>query len=241
MSAAVSALDEKDDKGRFIRTAATFREFISENHPVFQPEAGRYHLIISWACPWANRVACVRKLKGLEDVIGLSVVHPTWGRTRPDDPNDMHAGWVFATEEETRSSPTGMGSFALKGVIPLPEGMVPGEAKTVRDIYVATGQDPKKYTVPLLWDKRTNTIVNNESSDLIVMLNEAFNHIAKQPQLDLNPPDTRDFQAELNEWIYPTINVSRSMVCFAAFTESRRRTAFIAPASLSHSLHMKKR
>lgn len=241
MSAAVSALDEKDDKGRFIRTAATFREFISKDHPEFQPEADRYHLIISWACPWANRVACVRKLKGLEDVIGLSVVHPTWGRTRPDDPNDMHAGWVFATEDETRSSPTGMGSFAIKGVIPLPEGMVPGEVKTVRDVYVATGQDPKKYTVPLLWDKRTKTIVNNESSDLIVMLNEAFNHIAKNPQLDLNPPETRDLQAELNDWIYPTVNVSFSMEHYSWFTELRRRMACIAPASRSLSSPMKKR
>lgn len=207
MSAAVSALDEKDNKGRFVRTAATFREWISADHEVFKPEADRYHLVISWACPWANRVACVRKLKGLEDVIGLSVVHPTWGRTRPDDPEDSHSGWLFATESEKRSSPSGMGSFQFDDVSPLPDGMIPGApAKSVRDVYVATGNDPKKYTVPFLWDKKTGTIVNNESSDLIVMLNDAFNEFAKHPEFDLNPVETRDEQASFNEWIYATIN-----------------------------------
>ncbi|KAJ8600242.1 hypothetical protein CTAYLR_001986 [Chrysophaeum taylorii] len=201
--AALSALDEKDDKGRFVRTEATFRDWISKDHPVFKPEAGRYHLVISWACPWANRVACVRKLKGLEDVIGLSVVHPTWQRTKPDV--DAHAGWAFATEDQVFASPNGSGKFQLKGVIPLPDDVVPG-AKFVRDVYEATGNDPKKYTVPLLWDKLTKTIVNNESSDLIVMLNSAFNDLAKNPDLDLDPPETRDAQADLNSWIYPTIN-----------------------------------
>mmetsp|Transcript_6650 Transcript_6650/g.20217 ORF Transcript_6650/g.20217 Transcript_6650/m.20217 type:complete len:347 (+) Transcript_6650:146-1186(+) len=206
MSGARTALAESDDKGRFIRTVATFREFVSKEHPVFTPEAGRYHLVISWACPWANRVACVRKLKGLESVIGLSVVHPTWGRTRPDDPEDQHTGWLFAAPGEARASSTGYGSFAFDDVSPLPEGLVPGGAASVRDVYVATGTDPKKYTVPLLWDTKTNTIVNNESSDLIVMLNDAFDDLALNPGLDLNPVATRDAQAQLNDWIYPTIN-----------------------------------
>mmetsp|Transcript_16649 Transcript_16649/g.50442 ORF Transcript_16649/g.50442 Transcript_16649/m.50442 type:complete len:350 (+) Transcript_16649:198-1247(+) len=204
-AAARDALDEGDKDGRFVRTAATYRELISATHPKFQPEKGRYVLVISWACPWANRVAAVRKLKGLEDAIGLAVVHPTWQRTRPDDPNDVHAGWTFATEEDTFSSPNGHGAFKLQNVIPLPPGIA-GDAKTVRDVYLAAGDDPHKYTVPLLWDTKFETVVNNESSDLIVTLNEAFNAFAANPTLDLNPKETRDTQAELNEWIYHNIN-----------------------------------
>lgn len=196
MSAAKDSLQEKDTKGRFIRSAATFREFVSADHPTFKPEADRYHLVISWACPWANRVACVRALKGLEDVIGLSVVHPTWGFTKPEV--DNHAGWVFAS---SMTSPTGMGRFDFEQ----DNGPFP-EAKSVRDIYEASGNDPHKYTVPLLWDKKTGTIVNNESSDLIVMLNEAFDSLAKHPEVDLNPEETRNQQAEMNEWIYNNVN-----------------------------------
>ena len=188
-----------------MRTAATFRDVVSKNHAVFKPEAGRYHLVICWACPWANRVATVRHLKGLEKIIGLSVVHPTWQKTKPEDPNDPHNGWTFATKDDIFSSPAGYGSFQFNDVVPLPEGMA-DNAKTVRDMYVATGQDPGKYTVPLLWDTKEQTIVNNESSDLIVMLNEAFNDFAEKPTFDLNPIETRDKQDEVNAWIYPNIN-----------------------------------
>jgi len=199
-------LAEGDKEGRFVRSAATFREIISKDHPTFKPETGRYHLVISWACPWANRVATVRHLKGLEKVIGMSVVHPTWQKTKPE--LDSHAGWAFATEEDTFQSPAGFGAFQVKGVVPLPAAFLGDDAKckTVRDVYVATGNDPGKYTVPLLWDTKEGTVVNNESSDLIVMLNEAFNDFAENPTLDLNPPETRDLQKELNDFIYPNIN-----------------------------------
>jgi len=209
MTGAQSALEEGDKEGRFVRTAATFREWISEEHATFKPEAGRYHLVISWACPWANRVAAVRKLKGLEEAIGLSVVAPTWQRTRPDDPEDQHAGWAFQVGEAPLASPTGYGSFHFDDCVGLPEDFGLDDVaaiKTVRDIYAATGTAATKFTVPLLWDKKTGTIVNNESSELIVMLNEAFNKFAKHPDLDLNPSSTRALQEELNSWIYTGIN-----------------------------------
>jgi len=77
------------------RTDATFRNWVKVGDAEFPPEAGRYHLYISHACPWANRCNTVRYMKGLTDVIGLSVVHPTWARSRPDDENDLHCGWQF--------------------------------------------------------------------------------------------------------------------------------------------------
>jgi len=77
------------------RTDATFRNWVKVGDAEFPPEAGRYHLYISHACPWANRCNTVMHMKGLTDVIGLSVVHPTWARSRPDDENDLHCGWQF--------------------------------------------------------------------------------------------------------------------------------------------------
>lgn len=83
-----------DKGGNFLRKPANFRDFISKDHEKFQPESGRYHLYISWACPWANRVACVRQIKGLQDAIGMTVVHPTWISTKPGT-GDTHTGWSF--------------------------------------------------------------------------------------------------------------------------------------------------
>ena len=77
-SKAQTCLDLKDKKGKFVRRGAAFRNWISKDNKKFQPEKNRYHLYISWACPWANRCATVRVMKGLKDVISLSVVHPTW-------------------------------------------------------------------------------------------------------------------------------------------------------------------
>ena len=76
------------NKGNYVRLASLCREVISADSETYKPEAGRYHLYIAWACPWANRCAMVRQMKGLESAIGLTVVHPTWERTRPNDEND---------------------------------------------------------------------------------------------------------------------------------------------------------
>lgn len=92
---AKSALDEVSKTGAFVRTAAGFRNFINSESELYKPESGRYHLYVSYACPWANRCVLVRHVKGLQDVIGLTVVHPTWQRSRPQNPEDNHHGWIF--------------------------------------------------------------------------------------------------------------------------------------------------
>ena len=94
-SAARDALAETNETGKFVRTAAGFREIISKEHEEFKPEFDRYHLYISLACPWANRCLVALKLKGLNDCIKHTVVHPTWQKTRPNDENDKHHGWAF--------------------------------------------------------------------------------------------------------------------------------------------------
>ena len=208
--AALSALDETSKIGKFIRTASDFRDIISANHPMYQPEIGRYHLIISYACPWANRCLTVLRIKGLDDCIGVSVVHPTWQRTKPEIDDDLHCGWVFvnSADDPPLASSTGFGSFSTKDCVP----NTVNEAKTVREFYeMCTPIDapaPKKFTVPILYDKKTKTIVNNESSEIIRILNKEFDMFATGPfaSLDLLPDDKRIMIDELNTWIYSSIN-----------------------------------
>ena len=114
----MGSLNESDVKGSFARTASVFRDFV-EKGGKYEPEAGkRYWLYISYACPWANRCLAMRKIKGLEDVIGLSIVHPTWGKTKPDDATDPHYGWVFTQNEGCLPSPNGSGMHLGAGSIP---------------------------------------------------------------------------------------------------------------------------
>ena len=197
-----TALDEMK-KGVFKRTASAHRHYVSKDDPVYTPEAGRYHLYVALACPWANRCLAMLKLKGLEDAIGVSVTHATWQRTRPDVPDDTHCGWVFrGPEDAPLSSTEGRGSFTGEECIP--DSI--NNAKCVRDLYELAGDEVHKYTVPVLWDKKTQTIVSNESSEIIRMLNAEFNDIAGRPMVDLYPEELRATIDELNGWIYPEIN-----------------------------------
>ena len=195
---------EVDTTGAFKRPDATFRNHVKVGDPEFPPEAGRYHLYISNACPWANRCHTVMRMKGLEDVIGISVTHPTWARTRPDDDSDKHVGWQFKDPSDPPvTGPTGFGSFSCQDSIP---DTING-AKYVRDLYDMCGvEGSTKFTVPILWDTVKKTIVSNESSEIVKMLNKEFNAFAKNPDLDLDPEDLQAEQAEVNEWIYPHIN-----------------------------------
>lgn len=171
--------DEIVDTGEFKRGQTSFRNWISKSHPVYKPAPGRYHLYVAWACPWACRTLAVRNLKGLQDVIGFSVVH--WLL-------DFKDGWKFSPEE---------------GYI---DKLNP-ETKLLRELYFKT--DPNytnKVTVPVLWDNETKTIVNNESAEIIQMFNSEFNEWAKNPELDLNPEDLRKEMAELDEWVYDAVN-----------------------------------
>ncbi|PNH11720.1 hypothetical protein TSOC_001418 [Tetrabaena socialis] len=167
-------------------------------------EAGRYHLYVSLACPFACRCLAVLHMKGLDHVIGASNVHPTMQRTRPDDPKDEHVGWVFREPTDPPiPSATGHGSFGCEGCTP---DTVNG-AKFVRDLYEKAKDTTGKYSVPVLWDKKEGTIVNNESAEIMRMLNSAFNHLATNPDLDLYPEPLREAIDQANAWIAPSLNM----------------------------------
>lgn len=202
MSGARTALDEMGKAGEFQRKASVYREWVKEGGRL-TPEADRYHLYVSLACPWACRCLAALHMKGLEDKIGVSVTHPTWQRTRPDNKEDEHCGWAFkAPGDPPVSSSTGFGSFGCEDCIP---DTING-AKFVRDLYELSHDTGGKYTVPILWDKREGRIVNNESSDILRMFNAEFNSLAKNPTLDLYPEELRGQIDEVNDWTYNSIN-----------------------------------
>lgn len=189
--------------GKFVRKDSVFREIISKDHPIFKPEKGRYVLYISHACPWAHSVNIVRVMKGLEDVIELSVTHPTWKKTRPDDSEDIHHGWAFSNPtDDPIVPPCGEGAIPCDGCSPDPVF----NAAYIRDLYDHAGDTNGKYTVPMLWDKNTSTIVNNESSELIRMFNSAFSEFAEADAPDIYPAELQDEINTINDWIYHNIN-----------------------------------
>ncbi len=171
---------EVSDDGEFVRHQTSFREQIrADGSTEFEPSIGRYHLYISYACPWAHRTLITRKLKGLEAVISYDAVNPLLPQT----------GWAFDT------------SFAGST-----EDTV-NNCQNLRDVYRASNpQFDGAVTVPVLWDKTRNCIVNNESAEIIRMLNSEFQQFSTNPDLDLYPEDKRIQIDELNDWIYPTIN-----------------------------------
>ena len=164
--------------GHFRRSTTSFRGWIfSDGGTDFPAEAGRYHLYIAWACPWAHRTAILRRLKGLEDAIGLSAVGSFMG----DD------GWAFYEEP---------------GVIP---DTVNG-ARFLREVYAKA--DPGytgRVTTPVLWDKERETIVNNESREIVRMLDTEFGGIARA-DADFCPEDLRDEIDSTIDAIYEPIN-----------------------------------
>lgn len=200
------ALAEVDKKGRFVRQDAGFRDWVSHDHATFKPEANRYHLYLAGACPWANRCCSMLHMKGLTHIISTTFVHPTWVRTRPDDENDKHCGWTFfdSDNDAPLANTNGYGSFTLAGCTP---DTLNG-AKVVRDLYELSNDTLGKYTVPVLWDKKTRCIVSNESSEILRMLNDQFQEWANGPlkDHDFYPEDLRTQIDEANEWIYPQIN-----------------------------------
>jgi putative glutathione S-transferase len=156
----------------------------------------------------------VRALKGLEDAITVTIVHPIWQRTRPDIADDLHTGWFFgktAVGDESLTNADGNGGpFPM--AYPRNEPDPIGTARSIRDVYeraasnTADGQTGGVYSVPILWDTQENTIVSNESSEIIRMFNSEFNAFSKNPDLDLYPPELRDIINETNDWVYPSIN-----------------------------------
>ena len=174
----ISRRDQEDEQGRFIRPSTTFHHKITaDGSSGFKAEPGRYHLYISWACPWAQRTAILRKLKGLEDAIGLSVV------AAEIDQNS----WEFSDEP---------------GAIP----DTVNHTNYLWQLYLLA--EPKysgRVTVPVLWDKQTGTIVNNESREIIRMLDTEFDSIA-QKDVNFYPEDLRSKIDETIDAIYQPIN-----------------------------------
>ncbi|XP_021747354.1 uncharacterized protein LOC110713198 isoform X2 [Chenopodium quinoa] len=187
---AQTAEDTTAKTGAYIRPPSAFRNFISRDQgSAFLPESGRYHLYISYACPWACRCLSFLKLKGLEKAISFSSVKTKWERTKE---GDSHMGWVFPNSdtEEPGAEPDPLNSV-----------------KTIRHLYeLASANYSGKYTVPVVWDKKLHTIVSNESSEIIRMLNSEFNDVAENRNLDLYPHHLRTQIDEVNEWIYDKIN-----------------------------------
>lgn len=176
--------DTKSTGGRFVRTNAAFRSWITADGSPgptgeggFRAEAGRYHLYVSLACPWAHRTLIMRRLKGLEAMIGVSVVH--WRM--------LENGWTF------EHGP---------GVVPDP---IQG-ARYLHQVYTAAKPDYSgRVTVPVLWDKVKNTIVSNESAEIIRMMNSAFDGVGARPG-DYYPEDLRSEIDSLNSRIYDKVN-----------------------------------
>ena len=170
--------------GHFVRKAPQFRNWITVDGKAgpsgkdgFKAEIGRYHLYISHACPWAHRTAIFRYLKKLDSMISISVVH--W--------HMAESGWTFDPAE-------GVISDSVNG------------AQAVHQNYTkAVSNYSGRVTVPVLWDKKTNTIVSNESSEIIRMFNSAFDQVGAAPG-DYYPEALRSKIDSLNERIYNTLN-----------------------------------
>lgn len=184
-------------KGEFVRTASVFRNWVTaDGSSEFAAEDDRYHLYVSLACPWAHRTLITRKLKGLENAITYTVVDWFLGSE----------GWTFTDSKPKCSLDT------LNG------------CQTLREVYrIASPGYSGKVTVPVLWDKKTKTIVNNESSEIIRMFNKEFNAFCateEQKTLDLYPAGLQEKIEELNGWIYPNINNGVYRAGFATSQEA---------------------
>lgn len=176
--------DTKASGGRFKRTTAQFRNWVTSDGSAgpsgeggFVAEPGRYHLYVSLACPWAHRTLIFRALKGLEDMISVSVVHWYMGEN----------GWTFASGDGSTPDPVHGAEFMYQ-------------------IYTAAASDYSgRVTVPVLWDKKRNTIVSNESAEIIRMFNVAFDDLGAA-EGDYYPDALRGDIDEVNARIYDTLN-----------------------------------
>jgi putative glutathione S-transferase len=184
--------------GRFEREDAGFRNWVTTDGSAgptgkggFKAEANRYHLYVSLACPWAHRTTIYRKLKGLEDIISMSVVHPFMG----------DKGWTFAEG---------------KGVIADP--IV--HARYLYEVYTAAKLDyTGRVTVPILWDKKTNTIVSNESSEIIRMFNSAFDEVGATTG-NFIPSELLAEIDDMNTFVYSAVNNGVYKAGFATTQEA---------------------
>lgn len=170
--------DTKSSGGRFVRQDAQFRDWVTEDGSSgFPAESGRYHLYVSFACPWAHRTLIYRRLKGLEEHISVSVVNPLM----------LANGWTFEPAD---------------GVVP---DTVNG-ARYLREVYTSAKSNyTGRVTVPVLWDKQQGTIVNNESSEIIRIFDREFDEVgATGPRFC--PPELESDIDDVNAFVYDSIN-----------------------------------
>lgn len=181
---------EKDDRGRFQRNPTTFRDRITaDGSSGFPAVANRYHLYISYACPWAHRTLIMRQLKGLTDAISISVVDPLMAEN----------GWEFSDFRDT-----------------IPDTV--NHTRYLREVYaLADSNYTGRVTVPILWDKQTATIVNNESREIIRMFDTEFTQIA-QNEVNLYP---EQLQAKIEQAIDDIYNPINNGVYKAGFAKSQ--------------------
>lgn len=197
--------DTASSGGRFKREDAGFRNWVTADGSAgpsgqggFKAEANRYHLYVSLACPWAHRTMIFRKLKGLEDMISISVVHPFMGEK----------GWTFAEGAGVIADPI-------------------FHAKYLYEIYTAAKVDyTGRVTVPILWDKKTNSIVSNESSEIIRMLNSAFDDVGATA-VNFLPAESVVEIDNMNAFVYDAVNNGVYKAGFAT-TQAAYEEAVIA-------------
>jgi putative glutathione S-transferase len=176
--------DTKSTNGRYVRKASAFRNWVTADGSAgpsgvsgFKAEPDRYHLYVSLACPWAHRTLIFRALKGMEDMIPISVVHWFMGED----------GWNFTSGDGSTPDPINNAEF-------------------LHQVYTAAEPDfSGRVTVPILWDKHQNTIVSNESADIIRMFNTAFDEIGAAPG-DYYPEAEHAEIDAVNARIYDTVN-----------------------------------
>ena len=177
-------VQDKDEDGRFVRQTSNFRNWItSDGSPGptgtdgFKAESGRYRLYVALICPWASRTLMVRKLKGLQETITVTVVNPVLSAE----------GWRFGAYPGADEDPL-LGAEYLHQIYTRADPVYTGRA-----------------TVPVLWDTKQDVMVNNESADILRMLNSAFEDLVPS-DIDLYPADLVDDIEELNPWIYDRLN-----------------------------------
>ncbi len=170
--------DTKSTGGRFVRRESFFRNWVTaDGSSGFKAEPNRYHLYITLACPWAHRTLIFRNLKNLGNVISLSIVSPTM----------LENGWTFDDFPGAISDPV-------------------NNSRHLYEIYVAAKPDYSgRVTVPVLWDKKSGTIVNNESSEIIRMFNSEFNVVGDK-SVDFYPVELRNAIDEINNIVYERVN-----------------------------------
>lgn len=178
-------VQNEDEDGRFLRQDSHFRQWVTadgspgpEGQPALPAEPGRYHLYVAYICPWASRTLMVRALKRLEEVISVSVVEPVL----------TDQGWRFGSYPGATGPDTEIG------------------AEFIHELYTHSDAGyTGRATVPILWDKRTGTIINNESADIMRMLNRSFDAFG-DASVDIRPKDLAERIDGLNRKLYASLN-----------------------------------